>query len=52
MFYVLHELFHVPTLYSNIISFSVSVVYNYIASVKWVFDVKKTDPKNYLDRFL
>lgn len=45
VFYVLHELFHVPTLYSNIISFSVSVVYNYIASVKWVFDVKKTDPK-------
>ena len=26
-------------------SFSVSVIYNYIASVKWVFDVKKDKNK-------
>ena len=45
VFFVLHDVFKVPTLPSNIISFSVSVVYNYIASVKWVFDVKKDDPK-------
>lgn len=45
IFYILHELLKVDTLPSNIISFSISVIYNYIASVKWVFDVKKDDPK-------
>ena len=45
VFFILHEALKLPTLPSNITSFSVSVVYNYIASVKWVFDVKKDDPK-------
>ena len=45
IFFILHELLKFPTLPSNIISFSISVIYNYIASVKWVFDVKKDDPK-------
>lgn len=45
IFFILHELLKLPTLPSNIISFSISVIYNYIASVKWVFDVKKDDPK-------
>lgn len=45
IFFLLHELLGVDTLPANIISFSISVVYNYIASVKWVFDVKKDDPK-------
>ena len=45
IFFLLHELLKAPTLLSNITSFSVSVIYNYIASVKWVFDVKKDNPK-------
>lgn len=45
IFFLLHDLLKVPTLPSNITSFSVSVIYNYIASVKWVFDVKEDDPK-------
>ena len=45
IFFILHELLKLGTLPSNIISFSISVIYNYIASVKWVFDVKKDDPK-------
>ena len=52
IFFILHELIKVPTLPSNIISFTVSVVYNYIASVKWVFDVKKDDPKKQFIIFL
>ncbi len=45
IFFLLHDLLKVPTLPSNIASFSISVIYNYIASVKWVFDVKENDPK-------
>lgn len=45
IFFLLHDFLKVPTLPSNITSFSVSVIYNYIASVKWVFDVKEDDPK-------
>ena len=41
VFFLLHELLKVTTILSNILSFSVSVIYNYIASTKWVFNVKK-----------
>lgn len=37
----LTELFKIPSLISAAISFTVSVIFNYIASVKWVFDVDK-----------
>ena len=52
IFFTLHELLKVPTLPSNITSFTISVIYNYIASVKWVFDVKKDDPKKQFVIFL
>ena len=52
IFFILHELLKVPTLPSNITSFTISVIYNYIASVKWVFDVKKDDPKKQFVIFL
>jgi len=52
IFFILHELLKVPTLPSNITSFTISVIYNYIASVKWVFDVKKDDPKKQFIIFL
>ncbi len=38
---LLTELFNVPFLISAAISFTVSVIFNYIMSVKWVFDVDK-----------
>ena len=39
--YVLTEYLHVYYLVSSVISFIVSLAYNYILSIFWVFDVKK-----------
>ena len=39
--YIFREFCHFPVLVSNTLSFCISVIYNYIASVKWVFDVNK-----------
>lgn len=38
--FVLTEFFGIHYLVSSIISFALSVMYNYILSIKWVFDVK------------
>ena len=35
------ELFSLPILLATAIGFIVSVIFNYIASIKWVFDVNK-----------
>ncbi len=40
---LLTEVFGVNYLVSNAISFSLSVIVNYILSVKWVYDVKSND---------
>lgn len=45
VFFILHELLGINTIISNICSFTISVIYNYIASVKWVFDVDKSKNK-------
>ena len=37
----LTEVFKIPSLISAAISFTVSVIFNYIASIKWVFDANK-----------
>ena len=37
----LTDVFKIPSLISAAISFTVSVIFNYISSVKWVFDVDK-----------
>lgn len=39
--YLFREFCHFPVLVSNTLSFCISVIYNYVASVKWVFDVNK-----------
>ena len=39
VFFLLHDYLKINTLISNIISFTVSVIYNYIASITWVFEV-------------
>ena len=42
---LLKEVFGMKPVIANVISFTVSVIYNYIASVKWVFDVNKNQDK-------
>ena len=39
--YIFKEVFNIPVIISNTLSFIVATIYNYIASVKWVFDVNK-----------
>ena len=39
--FALTEFLNIPSLISAAISFTVSVVFNYILSIKWVFDVNK-----------
>ena len=41
IFTILSQLLHIHYLIASIISFSISVIYNYILSIKWVFDVSK-----------
>ncbi len=45
IFYVLNSIFNINPLISNIFSFTISLIYNYIASVKWVFVVSKKKNK-------
>ena len=42
---LLKEVFGIKAVIANVISFTVSLIYNYIASVKWVFDVNKEQDK-------
>lgn len=41
LLFILTEFFNIYYLLSAVISFSVSVIFNYILSIKWVFDVKQ-----------
>ena len=41
LLFVLTEYLHVYVLISSVISFIVSLIFNYILSIFWVFDVKK-----------
>lgn len=44
------EVFHLNVLVSAAIAFTVSVIFNYILSIKWVFDVdkSKSEKKNFI----
>ena len=44
--YLLTEFCGIPSLLSAAISFIVSVIFNYILSIKWVFDVNKKQTAN------
>ena len=46
IYFVLYNYFKIEPLIGNIISFSISTVYNYWASTKWVFEVNKNKSKN------
>lgn len=39
--YIFREYFKIPIILANTMSFTISLIYNYWASVKWVFDVNK-----------
>lgn len=43
--FIFKELCGISLVISNTLSFSIAVIYNYIASVKWVFKVKKQNRK-------
>ena len=45
IFHILHNILNANVVYSNVIAFSISVIYNYIASVKWVFEVDEKKSK-------
>lgn len=46
LLFVFKEIVHLQVIISNTLSFCISLIYNYIASVKWVFDVnREKDPK-------
>lgn len=44
--FILKEFIGLNEIVANTISFTVSVIYNYIASVKWVFDVDENKNKS------
>lgn len=44
-YYLFYNFLKINPLISNVIAFSVSVTYNYIASVKWVFNITKDKSK-------
>lgn len=48
--YIFKEICKFSILVSNTLSFCISVIYNYIASVKWVFDInkEKSRKKNFI----
>ena len=46
IYFILYKIVKVNPLYANIISFSISVVYNYIASCKYVFKVDTSKSKS------
>ena len=46
LIFIFKELFKLPVVLSNTMSFTISTIYNYIASVKWVFDVDKSKNKS------
>ncbi len=46
VFFICDHFFKMPVLLSNTIAFIISVIYNFWASVKWVFEVDKNKKKH------
>lgn len=44
--YIFKEFLNIDVIIANTLSFIISVTYNYIASITWVFDVNKNKNKN------
>lgn len=45
IFFIMHEVCSINILISNVTSFTVSLIYNYMISIIWVFDVDKEASK-------
>ena len=43
--FIFKEFLHIPVIISNTLSFCIATIYNYIASVRWVFDVDENKDK-------
>lgn len=43
--FIFKEVLHIPIILSNTLSFIIATIYNYIASVRWVFNVNKDKDK-------
>lgn len=43
--FLFKELLNIPILAANTLAFTISTIYNYIASITWVFNVKKENDK-------
>ena len=52
IFYILTQFLYIHYIIATIISFSISVIYNYILSIKWVFDITKKQTKKDFILFL
>lgn len=52
LLYILTEYAHFPSLLSAAISFIISLIVNYILSIKWVFDVKKKQNTKEISLFI
>lgn len=52
LLYVLTEYLGIYYFYSSILSFTVSLIFNYFASIKWVFNVTKKQTTNEIILFV
>lgn len=43
--FIFKEFLHIPVIISNTLSFCIATIYNYIASIRWVFDVDENKDK-------
>ena len=50
LLYIFKEFLNFNIILSNTLAFTISVIYNYIASIKWVFDVSEN--RNYKIQFI
>ena len=48
IYYICYHFIGIEPLLANIISFSISVIYNFWASIKYVFDVKSNNKRNFI----
>lgn len=52
LLYVFTEYFNIYYFYSAILSFIIAVIFNYYASIKWVFNINKNQNKNLIFMFV
>ena len=48
IYYLLYNYLKINPLVANIISFTISLLYNYLASIKWVFKIKNSNKKKFI----